>query len=280
MEIIKTKKALNDYLSGFRQSKGQIGFVPTMGALHAGHLSLIGHVSPLVDTVVCSIFVNPTQFNDPEDLRKYPRPIEEDIRLLTRVKCDVLFLPAVAEMYGKKEDWYLDLGHLDTVLEAKHRPGHFQGVTQIVKKLFDAVRPDVACFGQKDFQQFMVIQYMVDKLDIPVKLERCPTLREPDGLAMSSRNIRLSDTGRRQALALYQTLREVKKGVDSKPVSTLKKTAIERLNASEGVQLEYFDICSTADLTAVDDAGNGAGLVALVAAWVDGVRLIDNMILR
>src|SRR5690606_13342208 len=233
-----------------------------------------------VDVVVCSIFVNPTQFNDPADLEKYPRPVENDIRLLQEAGCDVLFHPEVTEMYGTGEKWHLDLGHLDEVLEGEHRPGHFQGVTQIVKKLFDYVQPDLACFGQKDFQQFKVVEYMVNKLRIPVALEMCPTVREVDGLAMSSRNVRLTPQGRQQALALYRTLQRAKTGVGMKSLDALRKEAIAGLRNSPGVQLEYFAIYRADTFEEANEITPSQPLVALVAAWVDGVRLIDNLLLQ
>lgn len=280
MEIVKNQSELQAWLAPHKAQGRRIGLVPTMGALHAGHLSLVEYAKPLVDLVVCSIFVNPTQFNDPEDLAKYPRPIERDIQMLRHAKCDLLFMPEAEEMYPDGEPaWHLDLGALDEILEAKHRPGHFQGVTQIVSKLFSAVTPDIACFGQKDFQQCMVIQHMVRTLDLPVKLAICPTVREHDGLAMSSRNVRLSDTGRQQALALIATLREAKTGSLNMNVAQAVSKAVARLSQSEGVELEYFEVRDAATLGEIDAVGPGQTAVALVAAWVDGVRLIDNMLL-
>jgi len=280
LEIVSTKLSLQALLQPHRERGARIGFVPTMGALHPGHLSLIRHARKYVDVVVCSIFVNPTQFNDPADLEKYPRPVENDIRLLQEAGCDVLFHPEVTEMYGTGEKWHLDLGHLDEVLEGEHRPGHFQGVTQIVKKLFDYVQPDLACFGQKDFQQFKVVEYMVNKLRIPVALEMCPTVREVDGLAMSSRNVRLTPQGRQQALALYRTLQRAKTGVGMKSLDALRKEAIAGLRNSPGVQLEYFAIYRADTFEEANEITPSQPLVALVAAWVDGVRLIDNLLLQ
>ncbi|GGC17486.1 pantothenate synthetase [Parapedobacter defluvii] len=280
LETARTKTLLHATLQPYRNQGKRIAFVPTMGALHQGHIALIHHARTLADVVVCSIFVNPTQFNDPKDLEKYPRPIETDIRMLQDAACDVLFHPEVAEMYGADESWQLDLGHLDQVLEGMHRPGHFQGVTQIVKKLLDAVQPDVACFGQKDFQQYKVVQYMIDSLRIPVALEMCPTVREPDGLAMSSRNVRLTVLGRQQALALYRTLQQTKAEIGRKSLSTLRKEAIATLRNSPGVQLEYFAIYRADTFEEAHEFTAGQPLVALVAAWVDGVRLIDNVLLQ
>lgn len=279
MEIVSTKLSLQALLQPHRERGTRIGFVPTMGALHPGHLSLIRHARKYADLVVCSIFVNPTQFNDPADLEKYPRPVENDIRLLQEAGCDVLFHPEVTEMYGTGEKWHLDLGHLDEVLEGEHRPGHFQGVTQIVKKLFDYVQPDLACFGQKDFQQFKVVEYMVNKLRIPVALEMCPTVREPDGLAMSSRNVRLSKQGRLQALALYRALQQTKADVHKKNIDALRDQATTMLSHSPGIRLEYFAIYDATSFSEAVTTTKERPLVALVAAWVDGVRLIDNLLL-
>lgn len=280
MEIIKNRSDLSAWLAPHRKAGKRIGLVPTMGALHAGHLSLVEYARPLVDVVVASIFVNPTQFNDPDDLAKYPRPVERDIQMLQHAKCDLLFMPEVEEMYPTGEpSWHLDLGELDKILEAKHRPGHFQGVTQIVHKLFEAVMPDIACFGQKDFQQCMVIQRMVKSLNMPVRLAICPTVREHDGLAMSSRNTRLSDRGRKQALALVEALRAAKADSKHLPLADIVQAATERLSASEGVRLEYFEVRDASTLEEIEEVKTGQNAVALVAAWIDGVRLIDNMLM-
>ena len=279
MEVLETRKTLQEYLLHLRQKQLRIAFVPTMGALHQGHIALIRHAHTVADIVVCSIFVNPTQFNDPEDLKKYPRPIEADIRKLREAGCHVLFHPAVTEMYGPNEQWHLDLGDLDKILEARHRPGHFQGVTQIVKKLFDIVQPDVACFGQKDFQQVKVIELMIARFGLPVQLSVVPTVRESDGLAMSSRNVRLSPTGRQQALALYTALQQIKAGLAYKTPTELQRGAQLYLEASPGVTVEYVAICDAQHLTPITGFSSAQQAVALVAAWVDGVRLIDNMLL-
>lgn len=284
MEIVKTKRALEAVLSPSRTNGNRIVLVPTMGALHAGHLDLVRRGKALGDLVVCSIFVNPTQFNDPEDLRKYPRPLSSDIQLLEAVDCDVLFLPDVHEMYGDHESWTLDLGILDQIWEGKHRPGHFQGVTQIVYKLFVAAQADVAIFGQKDLQQFQVIQRMVELKTLPVQLVLAPTVREADGLAMSSRNVRLSARGRQQALALYDTLTAVQAQYPAVvngeiTLKALVRMGEDRLRHAEGVTLEYFAICDRRTLMPAEEADQDSDLVVLVAAWVDGVRLIDNTLL-
>ncbi|MFC3198897.1 pantoate--beta-alanine ligase [Parapedobacter deserti] len=279
MKVVTTRISLHRQLQPYRDQGLRIAFVPTMGALHRGHIALVTEAKSLADVVVCSIFVNPTQFNDPSDLEKYPRPIENDMAMLKKAHCDVLFHPGVDEMYVPGEQWHINLGQLDSVLEGLHRPGHFQGVTQVVKKLFDAVQPDVACFGQKDFQQYKVIEYMVRQLKLPVSLKLCPTVREPDGLAMSSRNVRLSAQGRQQALALYRSLLQTKADSAHTDLHTVRQNAIDLLKSSPGVRLEYFTVYNADTFTEADTAEHSSTLVALVAAWVDGVRLIDNMLL-
>ncbi|MNI59596.1 Pantothenate synthetase [compost metagenome] len=253
-----------------------------MGALHEGHLSLLNYAKPISDIRVCSIFVNPTQFNDPKDLEKYPRPIENDIRLLESVDCDILFLPSVDEMYpDKNEVWHLDLGELDQIWEGEKRPGHFQGVTQVVYKLFTLVQPDIACFGQKDFQQVMVIKRMIAMKDLAIQLAICPIIRDQDGLALSSRNARLSEAGKRTALALSRSLQYVKDHIhDAIPLAEIKDKALQILTDTDGLSVEYFALCESSTLKEVDHIDFSKQHVALVTAWVEGVRLIDNMILN
>ncbi|WP_207424554.1 pantoate--beta-alanine ligase [Desertivirga brevis] len=279
MKVFTSKHELSGYLDTLKEKGKIIGFVPTMGALHQGHLSLIEIAARNTDCVVCSIFVNPTQFNDPEDLAKYPRPIDADIAMLEQVNCDVLFLPAVQEMYSGDEQWSIDLGYLERILEGRFRPGHYQGVTQIVKKLFDVVQPNKAFFGQKDFQQVKVIMKMVELYSMPVEIVMCPILREEDGLAMSSRNIHLSPSERVEALALSKTLNSTRENFAIKPISQLQQDAESFLQNSEGVELEYFEICNAETLMPAESKDE-AGLVALVAAKVGRTRLIDNIIIK
>jgi len=250
-----------------------------MGALHPGHLSLIKHARQKADVIVCSIFVNPTQFNDKKDLENYPRPVEDDIRKLEEVNCDVLFIPAVNEMYNSADHWNINLGNLDHILEGKIRPGHYQGVTQIVKKLFDTINPHYAFFGQKDYQQFMVISYMVKKLHIKVKLVLCPIIRESDGLAMSSRNIYLSPADRINALALFKALSKAKELYKTKTIPHIKNEVSSYLHSANGIELEYFEIFDANSFKAVSSK-RSASLIALVAAKVGQIRIIDNMILK
>jgi len=277
LKIFTTKKTLHQYLQQNRDLNKTIGFVPTLGALHAGHLSLIELAKQTNSLVVCSIFVNPSQFNDPKDLEKYPRTIEADTALLEQVKCDVLFYPAVNEIYDDNEQWHLDIGEMEHLLEGKYRPGHYQGVTQVVYKLFNIVKPDTSFFGQKDYQQFSIISKMVSMLNMPVKLVMCPIIREPDGLAMSSRNIHLTADDRRHALVLSKTLNWVKSQFNGSNIPELKKKAEQMIAAEDGVEPDYFEIADGETLRPADSGSKT--IVALVAAKVGNTRLIDNVLL-
>jgi len=277
MEIFTSRAALQAYLRQLRKLNKPIGLVPTMGALHAGHLSLIKQAQSQNDVVVCSIFVNPTQFNDPKDLEKYPRTIDADIRMLQDANCDVLFNPDVKEIYDNHEQWHLPLGELEHLLEGEFRPGHYQGVTQVVSILLSVVEPDTAFFGQKDYQQFLVISKMVRMLHIPVKLVMCPIKREPDGLAMSSRNVHLSADERSHALILSKTLNWVKDNFKSTPFPQLKAEAESMISREAGVELEYIEIANGETLKPAPESDKN--IVALVAARVGKTRLIDNVIL-
>ncbi|MES2061519.1 MAG: pantoate--beta-alanine ligase [Bacteroidota bacterium] len=276
MKIFTTRRQIREYLSA--QNPATIGFVPTMGALHNGHLSLIAQAKLGNNLVVCSIFVNPTQFNDLKDLENYPRPIEADIAKLEHAGCDVLFNPAVTEMYDANEQWHLNIGPLEHLLEGEFRPGHYQGVTQVVYKLLDIVKPHTLYMGQKDYQQIMVINRMIALMNIPVKMVMCPIEREADGLAMSSRNIHLSPTDRQHALVLSRTLNWVKTQFDIDNVPKLQQQAIELLSAEGDVLPEYFEIVDGETL--LPAGKNSATIVALTAARVGKTRLIDNVLIR
>ncbi len=277
MKIFTTRESLGNYLGQLRSKAQTIGFVPTMGALHPGHLSLIAQAQLHNSVVVCSIFVNPTQFNDPKDLEKYPRPIASDIEKLETAGCDVLFNPEVKEMYAGNEHWHLVLGELEHLLEGEFRPGHYQGVTQVVYKLFDIVKPDNAYFGQKDYQQVLVIQKMVQLLNLPVSLVMCPILRETDGLAMSSRNIHLSADERQHALILSRSLNYFSDSFNKDNLFELLETCKKMISSEPGVQLEYFEAANADNLHPADQ--NTENIVVLVAAKVGNTRLIDNTIL-
>lgn len=277
MKNFTTKQLLSQHLLANKAAGATIGFVPTMGALHQGHLSLIARAKRECNLVVCSIFVNPTQFNDPKDLEKYPRPIEADIAKLEQAGCDILFNPDVTEMYAGNEQWHLDIGELEHLLEGKSRPGHYQGVTQVVYKLFSIVEPDNAYFGQKDFQQVLVINRMVELLKMSVQVVMCPIERENDGLAMSSRNVHLTANDREHALILSKTLNHVKNNFSSTDIITLKQQAETAISSEPSVMLDYFEIADAETLHPANQ--NTANIVALVAARVGATRLIDNMII-
>jgi pantoate--beta-alanine ligase len=271
-----TISALQEILQPLKSSGKCIGFVPTMGALHAGHISLIKKAKTENDIVVCSIFVNPTQFNDPNDLIKYPRTPEKDRELLLNAGCDILFFPSINEMYPEKDSRVFDLGELDKVMEGAHRPGHFNGVAQIVSKLFYAVMPDKAYFGKKDFQQLAIIKFITHQLKLPIEIIACDTMREKDGLAMSSRNVRLSEEERNQALQLSKVLFFVKENASRLSVDELKIHATKMLSEYNLIKLEYFEIVDTDTLQSIEKVVPGK-TVACIAAFVGNVRLIDNI---
>lgn len=275
-EIARLQEALRQEKTAGRR----IGFVPTMGALHQGHLSLIRTAKAATDTVVCSIFVNPTQFNDPKDFEKYPITIKEDILKLTGVNTDILFLPSVAEMYPEGVNGqhpHYDFGYLETVLEGAYRPDHFQGVGIIVEKLLRAVQPDDLFMGQKDYQQCMIIKRLLEITQIPSKLHICPTLREKDGLAMSSRNIRLDPAARQIATHISRTLSYVKENINSLPFPEIKQNASKELQEA-GYQVDYVEIADANDLRLLQEPINGK-MVVLAAAKLGEVRLIDNILI-
>ncbi|NRF38624.1 pantoate--beta-alanine ligase [Pedobacter foliorum] len=278
MEVLNTIAALKSLLGPIKLAQQKIALVPTMGALHKGHVSLIKMAQQQADIVVCSIFVNPTQFTDPKDLEKYPRPLEHDMAMLKEAGCDVVFMPSVKEMYPTEETWHIDLGPAEFLLEGEFRKGHYQGVTQIVKKLFDAVEPDIAFFGQKDYQQVLMIQNMVAYFKLPVQIISCPIIREDDGLAMSSRNIHLNTTDRENALVLSRALNYVHENFKSKSIPELLQKAKELIEETPGVELDYFTIADGKTLLPETDKKD-QNIIALVAAKVGQTRLIDNMIL-
>jgi pantoate--beta-alanine ligase len=260
-----------------RRKLGRVALVPTMGALHAGHLSLIEIAKMRAEHVIVSIFVNPTQFGPTEDFTKYPRPIEQDLARCEEAGVDLIFNPSADEMYRPGvPDVIVDLPSLSTVLEGKHRPGHFKGVCQVVAKLFNVVRPDLACFGRKDFQQLRILRAMTEALDFPIEIVGCPTLREPDGLAMSSRNQYLSTEDRQRALSISRGLfaaeAEFKKGINqtNRLIATIQKPMLE-----SHLSIDYVAAVDPQTLKNVEVV-NGPTILA-VAARVGKTRLIDNV---
>ncbi len=277
MKVFSTIQETTAYLGKLRNEGKSIGFVPTMGALHEGHLSLMRCAKKENDVLVVSIFVNPIQFNNAEDLKKYPRTLEGDIKKLETVQCNVLFAPDTDEMYPEKVDHQYDFGQLDKVMEGAFRPGHFNGVAIVVKKLFDIVQPDSAYFGEKDFQQLAIIKKLVEIENIPVQIVSCPIVREPDGLAMSSRNRLLNEKERKIAPFIYQTLQEAKRRRHHICANPLRQMIINRFEGNEHFRLEYFDIVDDKTLQPINAWNNEVGTVACVAVWLGDVRLIDNI---
>lgn len=280
MYIFKTVQALKQYLKTKQSQQQQIGFVPTMGALHLGHLTLIRTALAQNDVIVCSIFVNPTQFGDQQDLDLYPRPIERDIEQLEQLGCHALFLPTVEEIYP--EDLVsptFDLAGLDQTMEGAHRPGHFAGVVQVVHRLLDIVAPNSLFMGQKDYQQFAIIKHMLKLMNSPIKLVRVPIVREPDGLAMSSRNIRLSEAGRKQAQLISQTLFQAQEEAKTLSLKAVKENAISFLT-QHNLSIDYFEIIDGDQLRTIDTFDQATTVTACTTVNVDGVRLLDNIILK
>ncbi|HLR00031.1 MAG TPA: pantoate--beta-alanine ligase [Sphingobacterium sp.] len=281
MRISKTKSELQAFIQNEKQKGKTIGLVPTMGALHEGHLSLLKYLRARCDILVCSIFINPTQFNDPEDLKHYPVTLDQDIEGLRTHHCDVLFLPSVDEMYPPGEqEWHIDLGDLETVWEGKHRPGHFQGVTQIVYKLFNLVKPDRACFGQKDFQQIKVIEKLIEIKNLPVTLDICPTQRDENGLALSSRNKFLSPSGEKKAAKIHEALQYIHKHIHTEHLGNLLKKGKEIIEDNTPLETEYLAICDIDTLKPVTQIHSSKKYIIVVAAWLEGIRLIDNLPLK
>mgnify|MGYP001271703861 CR=1 FL=1 len=283
MLIIKNKKDLDIQLDKARFSGYSIGFVPTMGALHEGHLSLIRQSKRVSKLTVCSIFINPTQFNDPADFEKYPSTIEADIALLLSVKCDVLFLPAVSEMYpdGTALNSTIDFGFLAETLEGEFRPGHFDGMAHIVEQLLLAVKPDFLLMGQKDYQQAMIVQAMIKHRLLVVELIVCPIKREADGLAMSSRNVRLDKDSRALAITLSKCLKKMKAAIQKNPAidsASLIGLGEKMLSKIPAFKVEYIAWRDANDLSKFDTLSPRQSSVLLVAAWIGGVRLIDNLV--
>ena len=281
MQVVKKINSLNQILEKSRTRNKSIGFVPTMGALHAGHLSLVKLAQKDCDIVVCSIFINPTQFNDSSDLENYPSNIEEDILLLEEQSCDILFIPNVQEMYpqGPVTEQYL-LNGIDKVLEGRKRPGHFDGVCTIVHRLFSIVKPNTAYFGEKDFQQVAVIRQMVNSLSLPIQINTGKTIREKEGLAKSSRNTLLSTTQRKKAAHVYSSLQKIKSLYGKIDCTQLKEMIKDDLNQVQDMRLDYIEIVNPHTFSPMQGKGTNEEAVALIAVFLGKVRLIDNLSLN
>ncbi len=280
MKIISSLKEMKIFSYSARKNGKSIGFVPTMGALHQGHLMLARQAAAENDLMVCSIFVNPIQFNNPLDLKKYPRDLEADSRMLLSIGCDVIFYPSVEEMYPQPETKVYDFGMLDKVMEGKFREGHFNGVAIVVKKLFDIIEPHKAYFGEKDFQQLAIIKSLVNQEGLPVEIISCPIIREADGLAMSSRNKRLTHTQRRQAPHIFTTLKEVAQIIKHRRVEEVKAWVQKSINSNPEMELEYFEIADPQTLLPITGTLDQQSAVACIAVYMGPIRLIDNIIIN
>jgi pantoate--beta-alanine ligase len=279
MTIIEDPASLSAFLKKYKAEHKKTGLVPTMGALHAGHASLFQIASAENDLTIGSIFVNPIQFNNPSDLEKYPRTLEKDLEILEKAGCDLVFTPSKELMYPGKPVINMHFGHLEQVMEAKFRPGHFNGVAIVVAKLFNMVQPDNAYFGQKDLQQFLVISQMVRDLSFQINLKACPVIREADGLAMSSRNVRLSPEKRKIAPKIKEALDLGAKLISQDPPETVKEKVRIFVEAVPDLELDYFEIADSETLGPVLNVKEHKGIALCIAAHLDGVRLIDNLLL-
>ena len=279
MLIFTRSEALTEHINLLKNNKLKIGFVPTMGALHAGHLSLVKACNACCDVSVCSIFVNPRQFNDPEDLKRYPRTPEKDRLMLEEANCSILFLPDVNELYQDQENERYNFGTLDEVLEARHRPGHFNGVAQVLRRFFVIVMPDMAFFGQKDFQQLLIVKALVKSLNLNIEVVSCPIERETDGLAMSSRNTLLSAHERKIASRIPELMMD---GLSLLKVLSLPEVLIkvkENIQTIPEMKLDYFEVCNPETLLPLKLYKPEQGAIALIAVYVGKIRLIDNVLL-
>lgn len=279
MIICDSISSIQSVIAELRQKGLSIAFVPTMGALHQGHLNLLKAAQKKADKVVCSIYVNPTQFNNPDDLINYPRLINEDVEKLKSINCDILFTPSDEVMYQKASTLKFDFGELDQVLEGAFRPNHFSGVALVVSKLFHIVQPDYAFFGQKDLQQLTIIKKLVQELLFNIQIESVPIQREPDGLAMSSRNGRLTSTQREEAIIFFECLTKAKKLLTEGHDREVTITEVSQSFEGHSARLEYFDIVDDTNLKARQENYLRPDTVLCIAGYIGNVRLIDNMYL-
>ncbi|MFA5326561.1 MAG: pantoate--beta-alanine ligase [Prolixibacteraceae bacterium] len=280
MHVVKHINELRAIIEEQKSTGLSIGFVPTMGALHEGHLSLVNKAGRESGFVVVSIFVNPTQFNDKSDLERYPRDLQKDLNLLAPTPCQLVFAPEPEEIYPEPDTRQFNFGSLEEVMEGKFRPGHFNGVAQVVSRLFDIVQPDKAFFGQKDFQQLAIINEMVRKMKFDVEIVACPIIREEDGLAMSSRNVLLSSHQRMNAAHISATLFEAKNKTSEMTVEELCNWVIDQINKNEYLNTEYFEIVDGTTLLPVKDWESAGLKVGCIAVHCGKVRLIDNIEFR
>ena len=281
MQIFRERIAVSAYINDLQQRRLKVGFVPTMGALHPGHLALLKKARSENDVLVASIFVNPTQFDDPDDFKNYPETIEQDKKLLEDVNCDILFMPDTNEMYpeGLKIDAPFDPGYLAEILEGKQRSGHFEGVITVVNKLFNAIHPDNAYFGQKDYQQYLVIREMSNNLHPDINIKMVPTERENEGLAMSSRNVRLTDENKKKAYKIFEALQRVLSEKKTKQPPEIENELTNFLE-EKGLSVEYFVVRNAETLMPVEKWSDAETFVVCAAAKAGSVRLIDNILIE
>ena len=280
MRIISTVRGLSDLLLKSIENR-TLGFIPTMGALHSGHLSLVKKSCSENDFTICSIFVNPTQFDNSQDLKKYPSQLNSDLILLEESGCDFVFTPSIEEIYPENyQPKTYSFGLLENVMEAVNRPGHFSGVAMVVSRLFSIVKPQKAYFGEKDFQQLAIVKSMVAQDKIPVQIIACPIVREPSGLAMSSRNSRLTEHQRRASSRIYSRLCQVLKMQPNHTIAELKNWVLQEFNKDSDLVLEYFEISNPNTLAPSFNWSSSATHIACIAIFVGEVRLIDNILLR
>ena len=278
MQVLKSKNELVSLIDSYKKEGKTIGFVPTMGALHNGHLSLVKECKKNSDVTVVSIFINPTQFNDLEDLKRYPRTLDKDIELLKSVDCDLVFAPSVEEIYPEPDTRKFDFGYIESVMEGAKRPGHFNGVGQVVSRLFDIVQPDKAFFGMKDFQQVAIIKNMVKQLNYNIQIVPCPIIREESGLALSSRNTLLDEDHKKNAPHIYATLKKARNLASEMSVSDLKKWITDEINSNPYLETEYVEIVDDTTLKVTENWKEEGIKVACVAVYAGKIRLIDNIV--
>ena len=277
MKIYKTISSLQEEIKSLKSKNLTVGFVPTMGALHKGHISLISYSVSECDITVASIFVNPTQFNNKSDFNNYPITLDSDTEKLQTAGCNILFLPDVKEMYPEPDNRTFEFDGIDTVMEGRFRPGHFNGVAQIVSKLFDAVNPDKSYFGKKDFQQLAIIKKIVEKSNYNIDIVGCPIVREDDGLAMSSRNLRLSEEERVKSIDISKTLFELNEKKETMSISQIKSWVELNFSHDKTYKFEYFDIVDSTSLKSVSQWDTPNEKIACIAVFVGNIRLIDNI---
>lgn len=280
MLICKTIQEIRGSEANLAHGKGLIGFVPTMGALHNGHISLLKESKKICSITICSVFVNPNQFNDKGDLARYPRTPEADIKMLEEAGCDIVFMPSVEEIYPQSDTRVFDFGMLDKVLDGAYRPGHFNGVAQVVSRLFDIIKPHKAFFGLKDYQQVLIIKKMVEQLQLKVEIVPCPILREPDGLAMSSRNTLLNTEERKAASLIPKIMQEAKTLSTSMTLPDIKSKLFVEVNANPLLKADYIEFCDADTLQPVTEILPGKKLICLAAIFSGKIRLIDNLFIN